>query len=526
MVNGDPLTKGMEVPSKAESTQLDTAGMATTYPTPSDDPSPSLAMVARKSVARVFSFPVMCMFLLSVVIFRGAPEGIGIGESDIWWHLLNARNLLEHHSLSRFDTHTFTVAGAPWMSFEWLSEIPFYLAFKATAWQGVLAVYFLAMVLIFAGVYYRSCRAGADRKDAAIATLGGIWIGCVSLAPRTLLFGWLCLTGLLLVLDRFRRTGNGLWILPPLFALWINLHGSWMFGMVILGLTIASGLVQGQWGRVVATRWTPLELRKLALAMIVSVAALFLNPFGYKLVLYPFDFLLRQQAVTHGSTYWLPVDFGTLSGKLALALIFIVLGAALVSDRPWRLHEVLLTVLALYSGLSHLRFLDFAAIIIVPTLAPRLKLFPPYNAELDKPWLNAAIMAAVVAGLFYFFPSEAKLQQQIDSDYPKATLDFMKSRRMTGRIFNSVELGGYMEWNMPEVKPFIDGRGDIFIYNGILNDYGEVMNIKRPFELLDKYRIDYVLLERGWPLVYVLKNSPEWRLIQQDDVAVLFERTQ
>ncbi len=56
-----------------------------------------------------------------------------------------------------------------------------------------------------------------------------------------LLFGWLCMVGLLLVLDRFRLSERGLWLLPPLFALWINFHGSWVFGVAVLGATIASG---------------------------------------------------------------------------------------------------------------------------------------------------------------------------------------------------------------------------------------------------------------------------------------------
>ncbi len=116
----------------------------------------------------------MCMFPTAMMIFAYAPLGVSIHESDIWWHLLNARTLLDHHSLSSVDVHTFTVAGAPWMSFEWLSEIPFYLAFRTAAWQGVLLVYSVLMVLIFAGIYYRSCRAGADCKNAALVTLAAI----------------------------------------------------------------------------------------------------------------------------------------------------------------------------------------------------------------------------------------------------------------------------------------------------------------------------------------------------------------
>ncbi len=66
--------------------------------------------------AKVFSFPVMCMFLLASVIFAYAPRGITIGESDIWWHLRNAAYLFQHHSLPRVDTYSFTAAGSPWIA--------------------------------------------------------------------------------------------------------------------------------------------------------------------------------------------------------------------------------------------------------------------------------------------------------------------------------------------------------------------------------------------------------------------------
>jgi hypothetical protein len=462
------------------------------------------------------------MFLLAAAIFGYC--GRGISEPDIWWHLRNAAYLLQHHSFPRVDTYSFSAAGSPWMNFEWLSEVPFFLGFKAMGLQGLLTVYFAVLVLIYAGVYYRSCRTGADCKDAAVATLGAICLGGVSMAPRMLLFGWLCMMGLLLVLDRFQRTGKGLWLLPPLFALWINLHGSWVFGMIVLALTIASGLVEGEWGLVVARRWLPEELKKLLLALAASLAALFVNPFGYKLVVYPFDLLLRHKGVMQYLEEWQPVDFGTVNGKLALVLIFALLVAALFSRRQWRLDEVLLMAFALWEALSHVRFLFFAGLVLVPILAPRLKLFPPYERELDKPWLNAGIMAAVVGSLIFFFPSAAQLQQKVDEEYPKAALEPMQRQHLSGRIFNQYKWGGYMEWYAPELKTFVDGRADIFVYNGVFEDFLRATALKHSFEILDRYKIEYVLLPPKEPLEYLLEHSPAWRLIYEDKVAKLYER--
>ena len=473
--------------------------------------------------ASIFSFPVMCMFLLAAAIFGFSAKQIA--DPDIWWHLRNASYLFQYHSFPSVDTYSFTAAGSPWMNFEWLSEIPFLLGFKAMGLQGMLAVYFAVLVLIYVGVYYRSCRAGADCKDATVVTLLAIFLGVVSIGPRTLLFGWLCMVGLLLVLDRFRRTGKGLWLLPPLFAVWINLHGSWVFGVVVLVVTIASGLIEGEWGLVAARRWSALELKELLLALAASLAALFVNPFGYKLVLYPFDLLFRQPSIMKDIQEWQSVDFSAGDGKLALIMILALVAAALFSRRCWRLDEALLTAFALWAALSHVRFLFFAGLILVPILAPRLKLFPPYQRELDKPWLNAGIMAAIVGALIFFFPSAAQLQQKVDEQFPKAALEFMQGQHINGRIFNNYGWGGYMEWNVPQLKPFIDGRADIFVYNGTFDNYLKVLHIQAPFEILDKYKIDYVLLEPAKPLTYLLEHSPAWRMIYSEKVAVLFERT-
>jgi hypothetical protein len=464
----------------------------------------------------------MCVFLLAAVIFRFSATQIG--EPDIWWHLRNAAYLLQQHSFPRVDTYSFGAAGSPWLDHEWLSEVPFFLGFKIMGLQGILAVFSTVLVLIYAGVYYRSCRAGADCKDATIATLLAIFLGIVSLGPRMLLFGWLCMVGLLLVLDRFQRTTKGLWLLPPLFALWINLHGSWVFGMVVLGIIIASGLVEGEWGLVVARRWTPGELKKLLLALAASLAALFVNPFGYKLLLYPFDLLFRQPSNMKYIEEWQSVNFNIWIGGLALAVIFALLAAAWFSRRKWKLDEVLLTAFALWAALSHVRLLFFAGLILVPILGQRLKLFPPYERERDKPWLNAVIMAGMVGLTIFSFPSGATLQQQVSGEYPTAALVFMQRQHITGRIFNQYGWGGYMEWYAPELKPFIDGRADIFVYNGTFYDSLKITSLKESFAILDKYKIEYVLLKPNQPLAYLLYHSSAWRLIYEDKVARLYQR--
>jgi hypothetical protein len=476
------------------------------------------------SMARhLFSFPVMCIFLLAAVIFGFCVKQFA--EPDIWWHLRYARDLVQYHTFFPTHAYSFTTVENLRANFEWLSEVLYFFAFRAAGLPGILAVYSAALLLIYAGVYYRSCVSGADCKDATVATLIGIFLGVVSIGPRTLLFGWVCMIGLLLVLDHFQRTGKGLWLLPPLFALWVNLHPSWIFGIVVVVLTIGSGLIEGEWGIVLARKWNAAELTKLMLALIASLGMLFLNPFGYKLALYPFEFLFQQGSMMQAIEEWRGVDLSTGNGKLTLLVILGMLAAATFSRRRWRLDEVLLAVFALWSGLSHGRLLFFVGLVIPPLLAPRINLFPPYDRELDKPWLNAIIMGCVLGSLVWLFPSGLNLQRRVDESYPTAVLDFMHRQNLKGRIFNQYSWGGYMEWTAPDLKPFIDGRADIFVTNGVLNDHRNAMVIEKPLEILDKYRIDYVLIQPQGPLAYLLEHSPGWRCTYADNLAVLFQRT-
>ena len=133
-------------------------------------------------------------------------------------------------------------------------------------------------------------------------------------------------------------------------------------------------------------------------------------------------------------------------------------------------------------------------------------------------------MATVVGATLFFYPSEAQLRQQVDEEYPKTAVEFMQRQHFTGRVFNQYKWGGYMAWYAPELKHFIDGRVDIFLFNGAFDDFLRATVLKHSFEILDKYNIDYVLLEPNQPLVYLLEHSPAWHPIYVDKLAVLFER--
>src|SRR5205807_2690567 len=146
----------------------------------------------------------------------------GMADPDIWWHLRNAKDLLQKHQLPRFDTYSFTVAGHPWINHEWLSEVPYYLAWRAFGIAGVKSLSMVLIIVIFLGVLYLCFKTSGNFKASVAACAFTTLLATVSFGPRTILFGYAYLTILLIVLERFRREGNAaLWIIPPLFCSWV-----------------------------------------------------------------------------------------------------------------------------------------------------------------------------------------------------------------------------------------------------------------------------------------------------------------
>ena len=122
-------------------------------------------------------------------------------------------------------------------------------------------------------------------------------------------------------------------------------------------------------GRIEAVRWSPAQLRKLCLAMGASVAALFVNPYGYRLVLYPFYMPFRVKLGIAHVEEWVSVDFHNFRGKVVLILIIALLLGALLRGFRWKLHELGLVLFGLYCGLTYMRFLILAGVLIAPLLA-------------------------------------------------------------------------------------------------------------------------------------------------------------
>ena len=483
------------------------------------------------------SFLAVLTLVLVGIQFMFTMYHSDVADPDVWWHMRNAEFLLQHHQLPRQDTYSFTVAGRPWVNTEWLSEIPFYVAYRTLGLVGLETVTFLLPTTVFLLLLYLCYKESLNFKASIAACCFTTFLAKVSYGPRTILFGYLFLVVLLIILRKFRDEGHApLWVVPPLFCVWANTHGSWALGLILFFLIGVSGVFAVSWGRVQSVPWSAKQLRQLIVVGGASVAALFINPFGWRLVYYPFDLAFKQKLNISHVQEWISVNFQDMRGNLVFVLIAVLLCGALFRSRRWDLGELLMLIFALHTALSHIRFLVLLAIVASPVLAKVLDFFPPYRPEFETPKTNLVVITLILAAIVYVWPRNSQLQNSLSKNYPVGAVNYLTAHPIQGNILNFYLWGGYLDWNSRENKVFVDSRVDIFEYAGVMMDYLKLLTanpIRPPDELLDKYHIQYVLfppsdsknpnLDGGF-LMYVLEHDPNWKTIYRDKVSVILER--
>ena len=471
------------------------------------------------------SFLVVLTFVLLTLVFVLAHGQVA--DPDIWWHLHNADYLIHHHSLPSSDMYSFKLPGYPWMNHEWLAELPYYFAWRAMGLSGIDAVSVVILSLIFLGILYLSYRECGNFKAAVLASSYTVFLGRVSFGPRTILFGYACLVVLLIILQRFRQMGYApLWLIPPLFCLWVNTHGSWFIGMIIFSIIVAAGFVRLNWGMIDSEPWTKSQRKSLLMAWGASVAALFVNPFAAHLVFYPLDLAFRQKLNIEHVHEWISVDFHDARGKFVIVLLIVLLVSSLVRPRRWTLSELVVALFVLYSGLTYIRFLFLLGIVIAPALAKILDFVPPYRRELDTPVLNTFAILIMIASIAYYWPRQAQLQRSVDNRYPLGAISYLQAHPPTGPIVNYYLWGGFMNWKDPNLKVFVDGRMDIFEYSGVFKDYLALLGLETSEQILDKYKARYILFPRHEPFTYFMERDSKWKTVYSDELSVLLEKVE
>jgi hypothetical protein len=474
------------------------------------------------ALAQCLGFPACVSCGFAVFVYLLIPHSIA--DPDIWWHLRNVEWQIHAHALLSRDVYSWSAAGVPWMNHEWLAEIPFFLGWKMLGPAGLFAVTVVAIEAIFWGVFLLAYRKSQSPMASLAVSAIAAMLSTVSFGPRTLLFGWMCLVAELHILDRFRgRETIGL-LLPALFAVWVNTHGSWLIGMAVLAIYVLGGWPEIDCGAICNHRWMPHQRTKLLVVSLLSVAALFANPYGWKLVCYPFDLAFRQKLNIASIEEWRALDFHSPRGRILFATLAVLFLMQLLRHRSWTFTDLGFFILGIYSAVVYSRFLFLAALLSLPLMAQSIVGAQRTATKNNKPWANAVLLLLLIPLVVHHLPTRAQLEHSGEQQFPIRAKAYLCGFQPRGNVFNDFLWGGFLIWNAHQVPVMIDSRVDIFEYRGVFRDYLDAMQLKNTFSVLDKYNIRYVIFSRETPLVYLLQHSPGWKTDYEDATTTILER--
>jgi hypothetical protein len=449
-------------------------------------------------------------------------------ESDTLWHVTVGNLILKTHIWPTHDIYSFTAHGSPWIAYEWLGEVIMSLAWRAGNLHG-LAVLVMALIsIIILGLFYLAYLGSRNTKSAFAACAVLLPLSAISWTLRPQLLGYVFLIITLIVLKRFRQGHTKtIWMLPLIFLLWTNTHGTFVLGFGVLGIYWLCGLKEIHVGDLYGQRWTPSERRQLELVALLSLTASIITPYGTQLAAYPLEMAGSQPMIIQIVQEWQPLALSESYGKLFLVLLLAFWVFVTARRFRIRLEDAALLLIATAETLMHARFM----VLFVPVFAPLLAeliapWFPPYDETKDHPFLNFALVGLTFAGIAIFFPSNSRLKQELANEMPAGALQYAAAHPDLGPTFNYFFWGGYLIQNhAPGDKVFIDGRLDIYEYSGVLADYMSIMSLNPDVEsLLSKYHVRSCLIPPENPLATLLASSPGWKQVYRDGISTIFVR--
>src|SRR5580704_7221599 len=354
------------------------------------------------------SFPAMLGALLVGATFA-VVRSFSV-DPDLWWHIRTGELILSTHRWATTDPYSYTSAGAPWMSCEWLGDVVFAVVYRLGGLRGLeVLLIALASAVMLALYGFATLRSGSC-KAAFLVSAVFLALANASFNLRPQMLGYLFLILMLIALELFRQgKQRPLWLLPVLFLFWVNTHSSWIIGLGTVALYCLAGLVSFQIGSLETRRWTNAERMRLEIVFLLSLVAIPITPYGALLAAYPFTVASSLPISVANILEWQVMPFNLGGGKLFLALLLGFFLAQVVFRFSWHLAELLLFLFGTAMACLHVRFL----LLFVPFFAPLASTMlaryaPAYNKAKDRYLFNFVLMAGVVIASAHHFPSRAE----------------------------------------------------------------------------------------------------------------------
>lgn len=426
----------------------------------------------------------LAIALLSTALVYAFCAGFRtIGDFDFGWQIATGRYVVQHHQIPRSDVFSYTSSASEWLypPFAGVILYWFYLLGGYSALSWLLAIASVVTIALLAR------RAGAMTAIAAILAVPSI---VFREAPRAELFTTVLFAAYVAVLWKYFREGRArLWLLPLLMLFWANLHPGFVSGLALLTGYILLELCELPFSE----RRQPARerLRRIAPWLAASTIVTIVNPWGPRIYL---GLARQSQSVKELGDFigeWSRPNLSVnifhemlrLRGAESAFWWLLLLSLIATVAALWRkqIGAAIWIAGAAFLSVQYLRFQGLFACIAVVIGGSILDEWLRERAEpQNEPQFSrgSSILGGAVAVLGCFLIGLSALRcadlvtnrEYIASGqvvlfgpgeapwFPEKAVGFIRDHHLPGNVFNDYNLGGFLDWSLPEHKVYVDSR--------------------------------------------------------------------
>jgi hypothetical protein len=439
-------------------------------------------------------------------------------DPDTMWQVTVGQWIIDHRAVPETDVYSFTMRGQPWISTQWLAQVAYAKAYAMFGWSGPVVLAASAIAATFALLArFLSRRLSDSTTMVFVAAALALTVPHLLARPHVLalpvMVAWV--GGMIAAADR--RRAPTFWLLP-LMALWANLHGGFVFGLVLVAPIALDAVLSAD------SRLRKSLVLRWAAFGVAALLTSFCTPYGWN------SLLAAQKILDLGAALplimeWKPAEFGSL-GALEVCLL---LGVGLALYRGIKLPPLRIVLLL---GLVHMALAQGRAAEILGLIGP-LVLAAPLARQIGgakaahstaapvRGLLLSGVAIALLAGTIAY-GSVHRFEPHTRSS-PVAAVAALKQLNLS-RVFNDYVFGGFLIAN--GVATFIDGRTELYGEKFFV-DHNAASGLMKPenlFRLLEEYDIEATLMRTQSAATKLLDHVDGWQKVYADDIATIHVR--
>ncbi len=445
-------------------------------------------------------------------------------DCDIWLHLRTGQWILENKAVPARDVFSAHALGQPWIAYTWLFDLLVYRLWSVAGGRGLMGM------IVTGSIASMVWLTGFFRRFVSLARAATLSALCFLVflplqTPRPWLFTIVFMIVELSLLWVAREENRPALLIPliPLFALWANLHIQFIYGIGLMGLFALDLSAPDSARRALGAELRPpMSGGRMWGVLGACVVSTCFNPYGVRLYSVVLEYARPTSAMSyieelHAMAFRRPWDWIVLGMVLMAAFL---LGKARFKS------PLLISLVAVscFFGFRSQRDIWFPAIVAALVIASETRLATP-PARVSGYFSAVAGLSFMFGLCFVAFSSrfsDEAYRRAIQEHYPEGAVQFIRTHRLRGPLYNSFSWGDYLIWRLPGLLVSIDGRSNLYdskLAEAVATEGGRRGWAEDP----DLRKARVVVVEREAGLASVLRIDGRYRLLYEDGNAVVFE---